>query len=781
MKSKLFLLLALTLTIFVLGKPAYAADGPLFRDATLRGRVTDTAGNPVEGVAISLRVVDGQPNPNSYPPTTYSDANGNFAMTNLVPNTYVAHLSDYQERYAITYYPGTLVPSHATRLTLRNDEVITINPTVTLAGKIVGTVRLGNNTPLSSMTVNAYRHVDGTGWVKFASDYTYDGDQFTLGGLPNGPYRLQASGYRRVDDQGLSYDEYYGGEKQISGGWDVMVNGSDTTTITWVMRDTTVRLSGRAVSESGLPLAGIRVRVYRFNAGALPGEEWMYPLIYTQTDANGDYSTLLTQTGQYKVAFIDWSEQYTTVYNGNMPTLGGAPIITITDEDVSGVDVTMNSGGSIRGQVVAVDGSADFNHFSINLYRWNEHDAFLHVNNYQLDRDRQGNFTISTLTPGQYRLKIDVNLYANVGYGFWYGGGNTLSEATSFTIGLGETADVGQFVAAQDSGVLQGQIVDVATNRPIVTSRVSLYGNNNIWMGSSAVDGNGRFRMPYLPAGSYDLYVYDDGSKYVDSYQSSEPLGTFIIEPNKTTNANVKLARGGEINGRVFNSIQLDYRSASAYTLVDGQWVYAGGTGINSDGWYKIGALPTGEYIVRFSGSSPCCENYLIAEEYYGDVTDEDAATVITVELGGYVNGIDATLGNHVSDGDSYFDPQGYGSISGQLTDENGQPIANAEVFLYRQWSSPRGRTGWSDNTAMTVTDASGNYQFDNIGIGAIYTTGNFRIGFDGAKIGYETKYYGETLSFDSAEIVVLTLDDLHATGIDATLAHIGCQISNCQ
>ncbi len=783
MKTKLFLFLVFSLSILLLGKPAYAGDGPLFLDATLRGRVTDGAGNPIRGVYVTLI------------PTTdltqfdsghrmATDDNGNFEMTKLPPNNYVVKLSDpYLRRYAMTYYPGTLVPGDATKLTLRNDEVVTINPTMTHGGKISGQVLLEDGRPISGLTLSAFRHVEGIGWIKFDSTYADNDNRFEMGGLPTGPYRVSAYGYDSRDGQWLSFYEFYGGESSVEGGWDVWVNQAEITTVNWTMRDKTLRLSGRVVDANGQPLADIRVMLYDFNPSALPGEEWLHPTRSALTDADGHYSMVIYQNQHYKVGFEDWRAVYTPLFNGNMPTLGGAPVIAVTDSNVSDVDVTMNKGGGIRGRIVSADNTTSFrNEPYFHLSRWNEHDAFLPVYQYQIEQDDAGNFTITGLTPGDYRLHVSGEFYHNIGFNRWYGG-DRAENAAWIRVELGEVTQLEEIVVGQDRGVLRGQVVDEATNRPLSNIEITLYTvENEHFVAYFPVDSNGQFEMRNLPAGEYTVYVADEKGRYLDSADSGyEPDTTVTISENQTLHLTIALVKGGEINGQVWKTLPLTYVSVSAYQLVEGEWRYAGGTGVGGDGWYKISGLPAGDYTLFFHGTTPCCDTFMIAEEFYGDVTDQADATVITLEQGSYVNDINTTLGNHLTDGNASHEPKAYGSISGQISDDNQQPLANVEVFLFRQWTSPRGQTGWADAAAMVVTDANGHYRFDDIGLGAIYTTGNFRLGFDGAKVGYETTYYGETTQFDEATVIVLTVDDPHTTTTNTTLAHIGCQISSCR
>ena len=95
-----------------------------------------------------------------------------------------------------------------------------------------------------------------------------------------------------------------------------------------------------------------------------------------------------------------------------------------------------------------------------------------------------------------------------------------------------------------------------------------------------------------------------------------------------------------------------------------------GDTGLVStdvDGRYTIPGLSPGDFRLSFGG--PFESNFLY--EYYDDATDPATATPVGVEAGQTTTGIDAVL----TEG---------GSISGLVTDPNGEPVNDVSVLIWR-------------------------------------------------------------------------------------------------
>ena len=783
MKTKLFLFFIIL--IGVMTAPVYAGDGPLFRNASLHGRVTNVAGSPVSDVQVQIFSADAD-NPLSpygdYYSSTRSD--GTFRLDNVPPGQYVVQLSDWKGRYSKTLYPGTLVPADATRVTLRNNEVMHIAPVVQAGGSIAGQVELDTGESFQWFDVTAYRHVDGAGWTEFERVNGQEGDRFELTALPNGPYRLHLIGDVLRGEDRVRIEQFYGNEPEISGGWDVTVDGMERTTITWPLEDRSVVLSGRVLSADGQPLARINVDVYRFTPAAGVGYEWSYPIGYVLTDSDGRWQVTLSEGGHYKAHFYEFTGQYVETYNGNMPTLGGAPVIAVEDEDVDGVDVTMHSGGAISGRLVVEGGTAAAESIHFDVFRWNDHDAYQPVWFYESDFDAAGNFTISRLKEGRYRVHAYAHLRGNVRDDVWLGGGSSLLDGTNLTVTVGETTTIKTIELFQNRGTISGQIVDAQTGAAITTAAVSVFSADNSsphFIGNFEANSAGYFNVNHLLPGAYTLYVDDEAGRYIGSAElGNEPTATVTVQANANTAAKIELRRGGEINGRITNVRPLEYRSATVLRQVNGEWVSIAGTTIGRDGWYRIGGLPTGSYIVMFRGHSPCCGEFYVAEEFYGDAANAEDAEQIEVTAGQYASGINAAVGNHLMN--FPVGEQAVGRISGHVTSESGEPLANVELSLYRSWTGRSGSVWWSYNADMVVTtDADGRYQFDGIVLGIRYSLDTFRIGINGANIGYDTIYYGDTTSFESAESLPLTIDEPHIKGVDVTLAHTGCMLTACE
>ena len=104
--------------------------------------------------------------------------------------------------------------------------------------------------------------------------------------------------------------------------------------------------------------------------------------------------------------------------------------------------------------------------------------------------------------------------------------------------------------------------------------------------------------------------------------------------------------------------------------------------------------------------------------------------------------------------------PNIVGSISGRVVDEAGEPLAGISVSGQAQ--DPTKSIGQK----YTETDADGRYRFDNL------VTGLYRLEFRDYNDRYAFQYFGNTQSYEEAELVPITGNNV--TGIDVTLTRPG-------
>ena len=240
--------------------------------------------------------------------------------------------------------------------------------------------------------------------------------------------------------------------------------------------------------------------------------------------------------------------------------------------------------------------------------------------------------------------------------------------------------------------------------------------------GFASTDAAGNYTINGLPTGNYQV-------QFTPSFGSSSGLlGEYYN--NKTTAAqatpvavvagadhpaiNASLEQGGSISGHVTNSngdplagVNVSAQTVTCCTI---------GAGATTDatGDYTIIGLPTGNYQVQFTASGTG-----LVSEYYDNKTTAAQATPVAVVAGADTPAINASL------------EQG-GSISGHVTNSNGDPLANVNV-------SAQTLPCCSGPSGFASTDAAGNYTINGL------PTGNYQVQFTpsfGGSSGLLGEYY---------------------------------------
>ena len=176
-----------------------------------------------------------------------------------------------------------------------------------------------------------------------------------------------------------------------------------------------------------------------------------------------------------------------------------------------------------------------------------------------------------------------------------------------------------------------------------------------------------------------------------------------VGEDENVENINFALVRGGVITGRVTDAdgkpvIEQQVNIYSAEDVEQGKQptLYAVGSVQTDDrGIYRVFGLHAGRYKVAVGRSDDDLNvsygqprNISYKQVFHPNATDRAKATIIEVREGGEVNDIDISVGRVV---------QTY-SASGQLVDENGQPVPNLRFGVQRLIGQ---RIEYMNNSAM--------------------------------------------------------------------------------
>lgn len=255
------------------------------------------------------------------------------------------------------------------------------------------------------------------------------------------------------------------------------------------------------------------------------------------------------------------------------------------------------------------------------------------------------------------------------------------------------TASLSGVISDETGNPLSGLTVDLEIN----TSYNTLL--------STVTDSNGFYQFTDIALGSYELryYNFQDSTYWGTSAMSFISDGEHITEDIIAIRKVPQFPAGtGAVHGVVMDAdrnrianIDVSLTDASGFTVTT--------VATNTEGEYSFSNIPLGTYTVSSGFRSYENYEYLVGHASIDLVNDGDVENE-TLLLCRFNQNIDECT-------------QLYGtvSISGQVTDFNGQPNPNIELMIYQ--NSPV-----NFNASIRVfTDAEGRYEVDNIAAGKVY------------------------------------------------------------
>jgi len=291
---------------------------------------------------------------------------------------------------------------------------------------------------------------------------------------------------------------------------------------------------------------------------------------------------------------------------------------------------------------------------------------------------------------------------------YWYG-----DNSYSMTIQVGNNL----------VGYISGQVTDESA-AGIENIEVNLYDSDGNFLIDVHTDSNGNYTSPGFVPGDYILYFWGlSAGNYVSEYYDDAvyfgDADLVSISAGSTTpNINAQLATGGAITGRVTDESTGDGLYDADVEVETSPYYSFAYT--DADGYYTVQAIPTGSYTVYFSSY----DNYV--PEYFDNKTSYATADPVSVTAGLTTPNIDAALAPG-------------GTISGQVTDESGNPLSDGGVEIYRLEG---------DFIAYGYTDNDGSYTVTQI------PSGNFKVRFSTYYGYYCQEWYNNKDNFDEADQV---------------------------
>ncbi|MDJ0770864.1 MAG: carboxypeptidase regulatory-like domain-containing protein [Ilumatobacter sp.] len=639
----------------VAGITTSGIDATLEQGGGVTGTVTDSNGQPL--ATISVWVCDST---GAACRGSSTDASGSYTVTGLPPGDVTVRFSDWTGIHLGEYFDDASDEATATPVAVTAGSTITgIDAELQLGGAISGNVTGPLGAPVANADVTACG--SSSCWT---SRTNLDGN-YTITGLPTDFFTVEfaATGlvgeyYDDVTDSGLATPV-------------AVVVGATTPGIDAALVEGG-RISGTVTDSAGAPLPDISVDASSSTGGSSYGS--------AVTDAAGTYTVTGLATDDYRVSFSDFGGTYLSEFYDDAVDAGSAtPVAVVAGATTSGIDAALAEVGAIAGTVTDGTG-APLADISVNVYAVGGGTGGFAIT------DAAGNYTVTGLAPGSYRVYFHDSLSGVYLPEYWHDAPDFVS-ATPVAVTAGATTGSIDPVLGM-GGTISGIVTD-DLGAPLANAFVSASEFDFGGFGSAFADALGAYTITSLVPGDYRVSASSPTGEHQQLYWNQQPsygnADPLAVSDGAISTADFALPRLGSITGVVTDTTGAPL--AGIGVNASGASGTFGSTTTQLDGSYSMTVGPD-SFVVSFTDWT---QRY--GTEYYDEATNAAAATPVVVTAGAETPGIDATLADA-------------GSLSGTITDGTGDPLS--WVFV---------RAFASDGTILrqATSNAQGEYVFPGL------------------------------------------------------------------
>ncbi|MBN1782895.1 carboxypeptidase regulatory-like domain-containing protein [bacterium] len=728
---------------------------------------------------------------------TFTDSTGVYTFGDMKADSMI--IGVYADGYLPEFYQDAHSEQEAAAIGLADQEQLNIDFRLDHGGCISGIITDNTGAPAQGVFMQAITEsTDSVGWIEpmdFRFGYhiavTDSIGQYTIKGLPDGDYFIRADSPRLWGGQSA----YYPGVDRIEDALPVTLSqGGDVTGIDFTVdfHPPIGVIEGIVRDKNGDPVvkAVISLRPYPAYRSAM----WYYET--ARTDSTGHYrletipddAYIVICTWETAMQYLDYFWPGTTEYEEAEP-------IRITAENPHYGHVDFNlpfaeSRASISGQVRASDGHPLSGvNIQIGPAFEDELDPDMLRSGWMWTQtDSSGRYMAEHVPPGSYIAEASCYMDNLEGRQYF---DHAETRETASILEVEENTQITNvnfdLTLRPVYGSLTGVVLD-KQNRPVVNAYVEVMPDDawmmltymDIWSGYTMVtltNEEGRYRFPQLYHNDYRLAVYANGGYAFYPDAVVWDMATSLpVAGGDTVYADFRLdisEYSASISGHISSDWNIWYGyNDSTLAMVKGSiwrqetfvvtakptitiqsWpeserVYSAVT--EADGAYTL-TCPPGEYIVQAFASD-------FLPEYYDNVYEPSKAVIVGTSQARPATGIDMTLSPklywYVEDGITRR--SGVNIISGTVTDEQGNAVAGADIYVYSDSGLP---------IFSTTTDETGRFNFAGLQNGTYYIQAN--------KAGIGSVYNGNVHSLDEAPPVALDQNSqeinliLTPTGVD--------------
>ena len=722
---------------------------------TLDGNVTSTQDNAaIADIEVSVY----QENPGGtwqFVAYTNTNSTGDYSLTDIPPGPVKVLFRDWGQTYAYQYHDGAIRLEDAQPLPFTAST--TLNQSLSVGGSIAGTLTDTNNNSVDQGFIALFDAQNPQGNVIFIQQLQSGQDSYEIGGLPSGDFIARYSG----TINGTGHLEYYENVPDVGFATPIDVTLGQTTTVDVILGEQSgLDITGSVTNSSNMPLGNIETSLYRWT-----GSAWTM-LEYTETDGSGQYAFEDLNPGDYKLQFRDWSQDYAFQFWPASNNLQDAQIIAVTDASQQ-IDITLPQAGRITGSITDPAGRP-LQYPSAAVFPANGDTSSVLF----ITQPAGSDYDIGGLPTGDYVVRFDGRQSGNRSFQEYYENADSFEGATPVSVTAGQTeSDINAVMGIGPGGIVEGSVRDRYGRKWDYAHVTAYMENNGIWEAISDTqvtyqDDDYDYRL-YVPQGSFRLrfeagsYLAPEAASVQEYYidaptpEQAQTLSISLDERLEDIDAELGEFANASISGQVrdisdtgvsgIEVIPLDRRLRP---LVDQISV------TDASGVYQIPALWPETYYLRFYDPLGRYEN-----TYLGNTASPADAATVAVKFAD-VTGVDITLDSAPANAP--------GSITGNLSTTEGQPVPRARVAAYEYPCEDD--YGYLDCqfASSTITDVNGNYRVRDL------PSGQYILHFGrGGNDFLQAEYYNDRQSAETADPVTVSAPQA-TTAIDGQLAGAG-------
>jgi hypothetical protein len=302
-------------------------------------------------------------------------------------------------------------------------------------------------------------------------------------------------------------------------------------------------MQGRVLSESGEPLAGITVTVYR--PTDLNTFDWSIHK-QVETTVDGEYTVDVLVTGKYRVGFSAGDGMWQDLYLPSAQTLSDAQDIFVAGNNVDLPDVKLLPAGSMTGIVAMYDGKGP-DSMEVRIDSWSDYSTIQTL----IIRGAGGGpaaFASKGLAPGRYSINVSTYYQGNY-YSWSYR--NNVPGTQGIRIVAGETTPLPPITLGVDpnAGDISGRITDAAGNGLAGITVMAVGGYSNP---VQETDATGFYQLRMLLPGEYTLVANDETLRFAPTWYGDvahkEQSTRINVSPGEERqNSDIRMLPGGAI------------------------------------------------------------------------------------------------------------------------------------------------------------------------------------------------------------------------------------------